>query len=552
MRKKNFFLLLVTLCLCIFAQAQMLSVYELSSPNGQLVLTVENGRVLQYSLSLEGRSVIHPSAICMTMQNGNIWGKNGEVVGTSTSSTSEKVYPVAGNYRELTDHYNELSLKFKDGYSVIFRMYNEGMAYRFCGNLPEQDSLIVVDEEASFNLADDPAVILPETTNFTAWELSNVLYEGISKIEEHKYGITPTLFTNKVQNVRVVVAESDLNNYPGMYLRKEDGKMKGYWATYPKTIEMGSWGNFITVVKERENYLARTAGNHAFPWRMAIVAKDDKELLTNEMIYLLAKPQQIKDTDWIRPGKATWEWWHCAILEKAPFPSGHQNLSTQMYKYYIDFASENKIPYLLVDAGWSNVFNHADLNKNIDIKEVIRYGKEKKVGVWLWTVAATLFQHPHCYLDSISKWGAVGVKIDFFDRDDAQIIPQYENLARLVLSGILWWIFMDAASLPDFIGHILISFLMKPYDVRSVLSGIPLLIRIISFNVSLPVCWEVELIILRGRCVTAHWKNLSRSIRGCLVHWGLVHMNWPCLLYFPHHLPVYVILRMSIVSILIF
>lgn len=277
MRKKNFFLLLVTLCLCIFAQAQMLSVYELSSPNGQLVLTVENGRVLQYFLSLEGRSVIHPSAICMTMQNGNIWGKNGEVVGTSTSSTSEKVYPVAGNYRELTDHYNELSLKFKDGYSVIFRMYNEGMAYRFCGNLPEQDSLIVVDEEASFNLADDPAVILPETTNFTAWELSNVLYEGISKIEEHKYGITPTLFTNKVQNVRVVVAESDLNNYPGMYLRKEDGKMKGYWATYPKTIEMGSWGNFITVVKERENYLARTAGNHAFPWRMAIVAKDDKE-----------------------------------------------------------------------------------------------------------------------------------------------------------------------------------------------------------------------------------------------------------------------------------
>lgn len=259
------------------------------------------------------------------MENGDIWGKNGEVVGTSTSSTSEKVYPVAGNHRELTDRYHELSLKFKDGYSVIFRMYNEGMAYRFCGNLPEQDSLIVADEEASFNLADDPAVILPETTNFTAWELSNVLYEGISKIEERKYGITPTLFTNKMQNVRVVVAESDLNNYPGMYLRKEGGKMKGYWAAYPKKIEMGSWGNFITVVKERENYLARTAGNHAFPWRIAIVAKDDKELLTNEMIYLLAKPQQIKDTDWIRPGKATWEWWHCAILEKAPFSSGHQN-----------------------------------------------------------------------------------------------------------------------------------------------------------------------------------------------------------------------------------
>lgn len=120
MKKKNIFLLLVTWCLCVFAQAQTPSAYELSSPNGQLALTIENGRVLQYSLSLEGKPVIHPSAICMTMENGNIWGKNGEVVGTSTRSTSEKVYPVAGNYRELTDHYNELSLKFKDGFIQLY------------------------------------------------------------------------------------------------------------------------------------------------------------------------------------------------------------------------------------------------------------------------------------------------------------------------------------------------------------------------------------------------------------------------------------------------
>lgn len=430
MRKNNTFLLLMGLCLCALAQAQKPSVYELSSPDSRLTLTVENGGQLQYSLKQGGAPVILPSAIRMTMADGRAWGEKGEVIGTSTAATCEKVYPVTGNHRELTNHYNELSLKFKQGYSVIFRMYNEGMAYRFCGNEPVQDSLVVVAEEASFQLADNPSVILPETNNFTAWEVSNVLYDHVSDIDENKYGLTPTLFTNRELGVRVVVAESDLNNYPGMYLRKERSGMKGFWAPYPKKVEMGSWGNFITVVKERENYLARTAGNHAFPWRIAIVAQDDKDLLANEMIYLLAKPQQIKDTGWIRPGKATWEWWHCAILEKASFPSGPANLSTQLYKYYIDFASENKIPYLLVDAGWSNVFNHADLNKNIDIKEVIRYGKEKKVGVWLWTVAATLFQHPHCYLDSISKWGAAGVKIDFFDRDDALIMPEYENLAK--------------------------------------------------------------------------------------------------------------------------
>lgn len=434
--------------------------YTLSSPDKSLTLSITNTTTLHYSLRRNGQAVIHPSAINMTLAGGQlvakqqvgeqerskqvqseqacgeqacgeqVWGEHGEVIGQTTGSTCEKVYPIAGNHRELTNHYNELSLQFKAGYSVIFRLYDEGMAYRFRGNRPAQDSLIVVSEKASFELCDNPSVILPETNNFTAWELSNVLYNSVSDIEELRYGITPTLFSNKKQDLRVVVAESDLNNYPGMYLRKENGSMKGYWAAYPKKVEMGSWGNFITVVKERESYLARTAGNHAFPWRVAIVADDDKDLLSNELIYLLAKPQQLTDTDWIRPGKATWEWWHCAMLENAPFQSGPQHLSTQLYKYYIDFASENQIEYLLVDAGWSSVFNHTEMNPNIDIKEIIRYGKQKSVGIWLWTVAATLIQHPHVYLDSISSWGAAGVKIDFFDRDDAQIMPEYENLAK--------------------------------------------------------------------------------------------------------------------------
>ncbi|MCD8291143.1 MAG: glycoside hydrolase family 97 protein [Prevotella sp.] len=430
MENKNILLLLIGCFISVIVQSQTPSTYELTSPNRELTLVVNVDNKLSYSLDYAGNPIIIPSTICMEMENGDIWGEKGEVVGASTASIYEKVYPIVGNQRKLLNNYNELSLKFKEGYSLIFRMYNEGMAYRFCGNLPVQDSLKVFHEEASFNFADDPAVILPETNNFTAWELSNVLYNHVSKIRENKYGITPTLFTNSKQHVRVVIAESDLNNYPGMYLRKQQGTIKGYWALYPKKVEMGSWGNFVSVVTERTNYMASVAGNHAFPWRIVIVVKEDKDLLTNEMIYLLAKPQQISDTDWIRPGKATWEWWHCAILENAPFPSGPNNLSTQLYKYYIDFASENQIPYLLVDAGWSNVFNPTDLNKNIDIKEVIRYGKDKNVGVWLWTVAATLFQHPHCYLDSIRDWGAVGVKIDFFDRDDAQIIPEYENLAK--------------------------------------------------------------------------------------------------------------------------
>lgn len=404
--------------------------YKLVSPDKKVELTVKNDSVLSYSLVYHGKNVTKSSSLGMTFSSGKSWGYGDKVIKKAIRNENSVVKLVTGNFREINNTFNELKLTFNSGYAVYFRLYNEGMAYRFEGIGRAIDSITVKNEKASFRLADDPAVIFPETNNFTAWELSHRQYKAVSNIENGKYGITPVLFENNKQGLKVVIAESDLNNYPGMYLKKQDAAMNGFWALYPKEVVMGSWGNFVTVVKERTDFISRTAGNHAFPWRIIIVSDDDRRLLTNNMIFLLAKPQQFQNTDWIKPGKATWEWWHCAILEKAPFESGPQKLSTQMYKYYIDFAAENKLEYLLIDAGWSNLFKPNELNPKVDIREIIRYGKEKKVGIFLWTVASTLMKYPHKYLDSISSWGAAGVKIDFFDRDDAQIMPQYEELAK--------------------------------------------------------------------------------------------------------------------------
>lgn len=404
--------------------------YKLVSPDKRVELTIHNDSLISYSLLYHGKNVTAFSSLGMTFANGKSWGYGDKVIQKNLRKENSTVKLVTGNFREIKNEYNELRLTFNAGYSVCFRMYNEGMAYRFEGRGAAADSVTVKSEKADFRLSDNPSVILPETNNFTAWELSHKTYNSISDIENGKYGITPVLFDNKKQGLKVVIAESDLNNYPGMYLQKQNESMNGFWALYPKEVVMGSWGDFVTVVKERTSFITCTAGNQVFPWRIMIVSDDDRQLLTNNMIYLLAKPQQIKNTDWIKPGKATWEWWHCAILEKAPFESGPHKLSTQMYKYYIDFAAENKLEYLLIDAGWSNLFKPNELNPNVNVKEIIRYGKEKKVGVFVWTVASTLMKYPHKYLDSISSWGAAGVKIDFFDRDDAQIMPQYEELAR--------------------------------------------------------------------------------------------------------------------------
>lgn len=404
--------------------------YKLSSPDKTVRLIVVNDSVLGYTLVYHGKKVTQSSTLAMTLNSGKQWGYGDKVINKTIRTENSTVDLVTGNYKQISNKYNELKLSFKTGYSVYFRLYNEGMAYRFEGNGNANDSITVKTEKADFRLVDNPGVIFPETANFTAWELSNKTYDAVSDIDNGKYGITPVLFDNKKQGLKVVIAESDVNNYPGMYLKKQDASMKGFWALYPKEVVMGSWGNFVTVVKDRTDFITRTAGNQLFPWRIIIVSDDDRQLLTNNMIFLLAKPQQFTNTSWIKPGKATWEWWHCAILEKAPFESGPHKLSTQLYKYYIDFAAENKLEYLLIDAGWSNLFKPNELNPNVDVKEIIRYGKEKKVGVFLWTVASTLMKYPHKYLDSISSWGAAGVKIDFFDRDDAMIMPQYEELAK--------------------------------------------------------------------------------------------------------------------------
>ena len=158
------------------------------------------------------------------------------------------------------------------------------------------------------------------------------------------------MFTSK--NTSVLIAESDLFDYPGMYLKKTTSGFQGTWAPYPKRTELGSWGNFVSVVKETETHIVKTIGTRSFPWRLIIATDDDKSLLSNELVYKLASPLAIQDASWIRPGKATWEWWHDAIVEDAGIPSGMDNRNTALYKHYIDFAAANGFDAVLIE-GWN-------------------------------------------------------------------------------------------------------------------------------------------------------------------------------------------------------
>lgn len=400
--------------------------YGIKSPDNQLAVKIRVNDSISYSVWIKNTQIVLPSAISMTLQD-RVLGTGAVVKHIQQHKVRSELTPLYGKSSRLRDDYNELVIDFSNHYSLIFRAYDQGVAYRFVTDL--SDSITVIKEKACFNLSGSPEVIFPETNVFTSWEVPYVKYNSLAAIEEGKRALSPTLFSYKQSGIKVVVAESDLIDYPGMYLQKHNGQIAGTWANYPSKVVMGSWGDFVSVVKERTDFIAKTNGKRTFPWRVIIATADDKDLLNNQLIYKLARPSKMTGTDWIKPGKATWEWWHDAILEGAPIPSGMGNRNTALYKYYIDFAAGSRLEYLMIDAGWSNNYDLRKVNPKVDIKELIRYGKSKNVGVFVWCVASTLIKDLEGNLDFLQSIGASGIKVDFFDRDDQLAIQWFEKIA---------------------------------------------------------------------------------------------------------------------------
>jgi alpha-glucosidase len=401
--------------------------YHLTSPDKNIKVDINTKDSITYSVTYKNALIILPSVISLNLDKGVV-GKSATIIKTVKSTVNNVLHPLYGKSATLTDNYNQLTINFKGDFSVIFRAYNEGMAYRFITDL--KDSVKVISEQASFNLPGSPATTWAETTNYTAWELPYVEHPSVVGIKDNTRALTPALFAYPENNVKVVIAEADVLDYPGMYIQKQGDRFKGEWAQYPAKTVMGSWGNFVSVVKELQPYLANAKGSRTYPWRIVMATDDDRTLLNNQLIYKLSTPSVIRNTDWIKPGKATWEWWHDAMLPGADIPSGMPNRNTVLYKYYVDFAAKNKLEYLMVDAGWSDNYDVKKVLPRVDIREVINYAKSKNVRVFLWAVAVPLLNDLDKNLDFIKSLGAVGLKVDFFDRDDQQVAQWMEKIAK--------------------------------------------------------------------------------------------------------------------------
>ena len=402
--------------------------YQLQSPDGKLKATLLVGDDIRFSLNHEGTEVLAPSSISMTLQDGTVLGAAPKVSKVLKAYVDKVIPSPIYKKAEVTDIYHEMTVSFRGNYGLVFRLYDDGLAYRFTTKM--KNPIIVADEKAEYNFSTDRTTFAPyvntkketfEEQYLNSFEQPYV-HEAITKLNNKRLMILPFLVELE-DGKKLCITESDLEDYPGMFLNNETGKptLKGVHAPYPKEVRQGGHNQLQMLVKERENYIAKTKGTRSFPWRVFVVSSDDKQLADCDMVYRLAAPNRLDDISWIKPGKVAWDWWNDWNLHGVDFRAGINN---DTYKYYIDFASKHGVEYVILDEGWA-VNLKADLMQvipEIDIKELVDYGKSRNVGIILWAGYHAFDRDMEKVTKFYSEMGVKGFKVDFMDRDDQDMI----------------------------------------------------------------------------------------------------------------------------------
>ena len=434
--KKLLLSALLMLCVSAFAQKQ----YTLQSPDKDITVTINVGEQITYAVTHGNTCVLAPSAIGMKLADGTQLGQKPVVKSAKTRSVNQSVKTELYKRAEIPEVYEELTLTMKGNYKVIFRAYDEGVAYRFETDF--RKNITVENETADFNFDADYQALIPYVLRRAGQEgdlISQQFYNSfentythtpISQMDPMKLAFLPLLVELK-DGKKAVITEADLEDFPGLYLRNENGKngLTAVHAGYPKTREQGGHNNLQWIVKERENYIAKTTGKRNFPWRCIVISESDKELADSDLVYLLASPSRVEDVSWIEPGKVAWDWWNAWNIYGVDFKAGINN---DTYKYYIDFASQYGIEYVILDEGWA-VNKQADLFQvvpEIDIQELVDYGAERNVGIVLWVGYAAIDKDMENVCQYYSDMGVRGFKVDFMDGDDQMIVDFYYRMAE--------------------------------------------------------------------------------------------------------------------------
>lgn len=400
--------------------------YSLRSPDQKIEVRVRAADRLSYDVLINGSPLLQNSTLSMTINQANLGAQPRVRAKSQRTENREIISPVPQKSVRIREHYNELNLEIDGDYSVIFRAFNEGVAYRFETSMARNEAK-VYGEEVRLNFAGDYNVYYPREDSFFSHNEREFLNLPLKQIAPASLASLPAIVVTN-NRVNIALAESDVEDYPGLWLRgTNNNALEGTFPPYPLKEELRKNSDRDLHVTQNADYIALTKGTRAFPWRIIGIAEKDADLITNQLVYLLAKPSQVQDTSWIKPGKVAWDWYNANNIYGVDFKSG---INTQTYKYYIDFASRYGIEYVILDEGWYKLGDLLAVAPEIDIQELVAYGKKKNVGLILWMVWKTLDDQFDAAFNQAEKWGVKGLKIDFMQRDDQLVINFYHRVCR--------------------------------------------------------------------------------------------------------------------------
>jgi Glycoside hydrolase 97. len=395
----------------------------LQSPDKKTSIRIQTGEDLTFAVQYKQTPLLNPTVIALELE-GIILGKEPKIIQKNTNSVNRKIKPEVCEKSELIhENFNELKLTFKKGFDVIFRAYNNGVAYRFGTHLPGE--ITVKSEKGNFNFPENNMVYWPKERSFHSNNQVYYDFTSLGELSSKDLGSLPVLMDTG-KGVKLVIGETDLEDYPGMWFNGAEGNtLVSTFLAYPnKTEQVGDRDVFV---RDRKDYIAKTKGSRTFPWRYIAIAEKDGDLITNQLSWLLADPCEIKDPSWIKPGKVAWDWWNANNVYGVDFRAG---INTETYKYYIDFAADYGLEYIILDEGWYELGDLLKIVPEMDMEELASYAKKKGVGLILWVVWKTLDDQLEPALDQFQKWGIKGIKVDFMDKDDQWMVNYYHKIAK--------------------------------------------------------------------------------------------------------------------------
>lgn len=419
----NVLLLLAALSWVGTAFAQ--SSYDLRSPDGRIEIRVRTAGQIQYDVVLRGRALLENCTLSLDVEHKKL-GLQPKVIDSKRRSYEQVVEPVVRQkFAKIRENYNELRIGMDAGYAVIFRAYHEGVAYRLETSMP-QKQVKIYGEEATLRFPNNFLVYYPQEDSFYSHNERKYLPQRLNEIASEFIASLPAVI-DVGQGAKVAIAESDVEDYPGLWLHgtAPNFELAATFPPYPLKETQTSDRDYKVV--DHADYIAVTSGTRAFPWRVIGIAEKDADLITNQIVYLLQKPSQLQDTSWIKAGKVAWDWWNDWNIDGVDF---HAGINTKTYQYYIDFAAKYGIPYILLDDGWYKLGNLLEVVPEINMEELTAYAKQKNVGLILWASWKTLDDQMTPALDQFEKWGIKGIKVDFMQRSDQLMMNYYHKVCR--------------------------------------------------------------------------------------------------------------------------